>query len=125
MFLPGLRVKKFVRGALMFVLPLAWPFAAVALTAKVPQLEPVVGLLCYTLVPAWVMILYGGAPFILLGVLLYAFRKNRKVQVGVFIAFEILYNFFFIAHIAASSMPNFHWGQMFTMYYEWLGVMVQ
>lgn len=117
-----LRAKKFVRGALAFVLPLAWPFAAVALAARVPQLEPVIGFLCYTLLPAWAMILDGGAPFILLGVLMYAFRKNRKVQAAVFIAFEILYDFFFIAHIASSSMPDFHWSQMLTMYYEWMGV---
>ena len=117
-----LRAKKFVRGALAILLPLAWPFAAGMLAGVVPQAETVLGLLSYTLLPSWAMILDGGTPFILLGVLLYAFRKNRKVQVGVFIAFEFLYDFCFIGHIASSSMPDFHWSQMFTMYYEWLGV---
>lgn len=113
--------KRFVRGALAVALPLVWPFAVGALTLQVPKLAPALGFLSLTATPAWSMITDGGYSYILLGLLLYALRNHRKAQAAAFVAFEMLYDFLYIA-LTASSLPGFHWGQMFTVYYEWMSV---
>ncbi len=57
-----------------------------------------------------------------MGIVLYLFRKNRRWQVAAFVAVELLYDLVYVG-VMVSAMPDFHWTQMFTMYYEWYGAL--
>ena len=52
-----------------------------------------------------------------MGLVLYLFRKNRKVQVAAFCVYDILYGVIYMG-LMASYLPDFTWVQLFTQYYE-------
>ena len=70
---------------------------------------------------SWSSITDGGWSFLLGGVLLYALRGRRKVQLTVWALVIFLCDF-----VRLFGMPcrqaDFVWTQMFTDYYEWFGV---
>lgn len=113
--------KKLARGLAAVILPLAWPVCASLLIRGVPALQVPLAVLGYTLLPMWNGNADNSIPVIITGILLYLFRRNRKVQAGAFICFTLLY---FVGYVGmmASRLPDFHWTQMFTMYYEWYSV---
>ena len=57
-----------------------------------------------------------------MGLVLYLFRKNRKVQVAAFCAYYILYGVVYMG-LMASYLPDFTWTQLFTRYYEIYGIL--
>ena len=110
--------KRIVRGLLAVALPLACPFLFTALMTHVPVLRQplVVGWL--PLIPTWNTNADACLPVIIEGIVLYLFRKNKHRQVVVDLLYYLVFTGFMV-----SSMPGFHWTQMFTMYYEWYGAL--
>lgn len=115
-----LKEKKWGKGLAAVILPLAWPAAMVILTLNVPASAGAARFLCYTALSAWILISDGGLPYIVIGILFYAFRKNRKLQLTAFVLFDMLWFFGFVL-VQLQAVPGFAIGQMFTVYYEWFG----
>lgn len=114
--------RRWVPGLAAVALPLAWPLLASALMRAAPALQVPLSVLGYTLLPMWNSNPDAGIGTILMGILLYGFQKNRRVQAGVFAGFTVLY-YFLYPLLVFSRLPGFHWTQMFTAYYEWYGAL--
>lgn len=117
-----LKERRWLPGLAAVVLPLAWPILASALMGAAPALQMPLSVLGYTLLPMWNSNPDAGIGTILTGILLYGFRKKRRVQAGVFAGFTVLY-YFLYALLVFSRFPEFHWTQMFTTVYEWYGAL--
>lgn len=105
--------KRYFRGLTAVLLPLAWP---VLLTVFQPPLT-LAGLVLF---PTWNLSGDSCFPVLMSGILLYLFHRKRRLQAAVFIGFELLYDLAYVGSVC-SRLPDFHWTQMFTMYYEWYG----
>lgn len=114
--------KRWGPGLAAVVLPLAWPVLASMLMGMIPALQMPLSVLGYTVLPMWDSNPDAGIGTILTGILLYGFRKKRRVQAGVFAAFTVLY-YFLYALLVFSRFPEFHWTMMFTAVYEWYGAL--
>ncbi|WP_325200269.1 TraX family protein [Oscillibacter sp.] len=114
--------KRWGPGLAAVVLPLVWPVLASMLMGMVPALQMPLSALGYTLLPMWNSNPDAGIGTILTGILLYGFRKNRRVQAGVFAGFTALYDFLYPLLVFSRS-PGFHWTMMFTTVYEWYGAL--
>lgn len=118
----ALAEKRWGPGLAAVVLPLAWPLLAGTLMGMVPALQMPLSVLGYTLLPMWNSNPDAGIGTIVTGILLYGFRKNRKVQAGVFAGFTLFY-YFLYPLLVFSRSPEFHWTMMFTTAYEWYGAL--
>ena len=114
--------RRWGPGLAAVVLPLAWPVLASLLMQAVPTLQMPLSVLGYTFLPMWNSNPDAGIGTILTGILLYGFRKNRRVQAGVFAGFTVLY-YFLYPLLVFSQSPEFHWTMMFTEAYEWYGAL--
>lgn len=114
--------RRWGPGLAAVVLPLAWPILASVLMGAAPALQMPLSVLGYTLLPMWNSNPDAGIGTILIGILLYGFRKNRKVQAGVFAGFTVL-SYLFYPLLVFSRSPEFHWTMMFTTVYEWYGAL--
>lgn len=114
--------RHWLPGLAAAALPLAWPFLAAALMGMVPALQMPLSVLGYTLLPMWNSNPDASVVTILSGILLYLFRKNRRAQAAAFAGFTLLYDLGYVG-LTVSRFPEFHWTQMFTMYYEWYGAL--
>ncbi len=114
-----LKEKHWLKGLTAVLLPLAWPVLLSLLMRRIPALQlPLLwGLVLF---PTWNLSGDASFPVIVTGLLLYLFRKNRRVQAAVFAGFQLLYFLVYVGYLV-SQMPGFHWTQMFTAYYEWYG----
>ena len=83
-----LEEKRWLRGLAALLLPLGWPYLLRALTGMLPGLAPVTLLVHYTLLPMHPAV-EGGTGFVLSGLVLYVFRKNRKAQAAAFALFHL------------------------------------
>lgn len=112
--------KKWGKGLLAILIPILLPFAAMAAMTAIPS--PIFGfsvsLLSFTFLPLHLFILDGGTATLLFGVILYLFRKNRKLQGAAFIVACILWD---IARLHLMT-PNLTVTEYFTMAYEWMEV---
>ncbi len=120
--LDWLAERRWVPGLAAVILPLAWPLLASSLMGAVPALQFPLSALGYTLLPMWNINPDASFPVILTGLVLYAFRKNRKLQAGAFAGFTLLYFGGYVG-LVVSRLPDFCWTQMFTTYYEWYGAL--
>ena len=118
-----IREKKIVRGAIAIAAVVGWPFFIVFLLQTFPQLQSsaLFGFVVTSPLPMWMAITDGGWSFLLGGVLLYALRGRRKVQLAVWALTVFLCDFALIFGMACRQ-DGFVWTQMFTAYYEWFGV---
>ena len=118
-----IREKKIVRGAIAIAAVVGWPFFIVFLLQTFPQLQSsaLFGFVVTSPLPMWMAITDGGWSFLLGGVLLYALRGRRKVQLTVW-ALVIFLCDFALPFGMACRQAGFVWTQMFTDYYEWFGV---
>ena len=88
---------------------------------EMPIASTVVAFVITSPLPMWTAITDGGWSFLLGGVLLYALRGRRKVQLTVW-ALVIFLCDFVLTFGMACRQEGFVWTQMFTDYYEWFGV---
>lgn len=122
-----LRQRRFVRGALAAVMPILWPICIAALLMLFPKIQDApIG----SAVLAWVItaplplctsITDGGWSFLAGGIVLYALYGHKRLQLSVWAAMTFLCDFVLV-YLQIHSLPDFAFSQMFTVYYEWLGV---
>lgn len=112
--------KKWGRGLFAIFIPLFLPYAAFALMTAFPN--PVflflANFLAFTLLPLHSFIMDGGTATILFGIVLYLFRKNRKLQGAAFAGACILWDILRIRLMA----PELHFADYFTTAYEWMEI---
>ena len=118
-----LREKKLSRGIAAIAAVVGWPFLIVFLMQNFPQLQSsaLFAFVITSPLPMWNSITDGGWGYLLGGVVLYALRNHRKVQVVAWAVATFLSDFVLV-WLMARSQPGFVWTQMFTTYYEWFGV---
>jgi hypothetical protein len=114
--------KRWGPGLAAVLLPLAWPMLAGLLMRGVPALQMPLLTLGYTLLPMWNSNPDASISVIATGMLLYAFRRNRRVQAGAFVAGTMVFSFLLPLLLLFQS-PEFHWTMMFTTAYEWYGAL--
>lgn len=117
-----LKQRRFVRGAAAVLLPLLMPYGMVLLIMQFPVLSEPLTLICNTALPAWTAATEFGIDVLLIGVALYALRNRRIWQAVAFAAIHFAYYFVYMAVLLQQNMPGFALSQMFTTYYEWMGV---
>ena len=122
-----LREKKFAKGIAAIAAVLCWPYVVIVFLLLFPQVQEmpiastIVAFVITSPLPMWTAITDGSWSFLLGGVLLYALRGRRKVQLTVW-ALVIFLCDFVLVYLQVHSLPDFAFSQMFTVYYEWLGV---
>ncbi len=108
------------RGLAAILVPLFLPIPVTVLMMTVPN--PVLSfscnLLAFTVLPVHTFIMDGGTVTILFGVILYLFRKNRKVQAAAFVVTCVLWDIVRIRLMA----PDLVIKDYFTLAYEWMEV---
>ena len=72
--------KRLLPGLAAVLLPLAWPFAATLLVAVFPALSGLPGFVCYSVLPLWGMTGDSSWPVLVMGLVLYLFRKRRAYR---------------------------------------------
>lgn len=115
--------KRVLMGAAAVILPLIWPFLASWLSVAFPALASPVGLAVYSILPAWGTTGDSSWPVLVMGLVLYLFRKRRNVQVAAFSVFYILYGVVYMLFLGSAIAPDFAWWQIFTQYYEIYGIL--
>lgn len=112
--------KKWGRGLAAILIPIFWPFAIAALlmTSQNPMLNFIINLTAFTVLPAHSFIMDGGTATLIFGVILYLFRKNRKLQAITFVITCILWDIVRLLIMA----PGLKAADFFMMAYEWMEV---
>ncbi|HCL03118.1 MAG TPA: hypothetical protein DHW61_12045 [Lachnoclostridium phytofermentans] len=109
--------KQWVKGLPAIIVPIALPYLAIFIGSMVPGTWFFINLLHFSILPLHSWIMDGGTFFILQGILMYLFRKNRKLQAIIFfITTIILY-----AVIPFVIVPDITLKMMFTVAFEWMG----
>lgn len=122
-----LREKKIAKGAAAIAAVLCWPYMVVAFLLVFPQVQnmpiasTIVAFVITSPLPMWTAITDGGWSFLLGGVLLYALRGHRRVQLTAWAVLIFLCDFV-LTFAMFHAQADFVWTQMFTDYYEWFGV---
>ena len=122
-----LREKKIAKGAAAIAAVLCWPYMVVVFLLLFPQVQDmpiasaVVAFLMTSPLPMWTAVTDGSWGFLLGGVLLYALRGHRQVQLGVWALNALLWDLV-LPFAMVQAQADFVWTQMFTDYYEWFGV---
>ena len=122
-----LREKKIAKGAAAIAAVLCWPYMVMAFLLLFPQVQDmpiasaVVAFLMTSPLPMWTAVTDGSWGFLLGGVLLYALRGHRPVQLGVWALNALLWDLV-LPFAMVHAQEDFVWTQMFTDYYEWFGV---
>ena len=122
-----LREKKIAKGTAAIAAVLCWPYMVVAFLLVFPQVQDmpiasaVVAFLMTSPLPMWTAITDGSWGFLLGGVLLYALRGHRPVQLGVWALNALLWDLV-LPFGMLCRQADFVWTQMFTDNYEWFGV---
>ncbi|MDR3072753.1 MAG: conjugal transfer protein TraX [Clostridiales Family XIII bacterium] len=108
-----LRQKQFVKGLVALAIPFALWFGF----ARLPiSIMPWAYLLEQTLMPL-PMMTEGGLPYLIGGIMLFLFRKRRKLQVAVWAVVLLTWNLYIGI---ASGLPfGMQW---ITYHFEWMGV---
>lgn len=115
-----LRERKWLRGLLATVLPLAWTYTLPAIARLLPaSLGNVWGIALYSIVPTWGLIGDTSLPVLVLGLIMYPLRRHRAAQALTMAAWSFLYHFVFV-YSMVRGMEGFAFSQMFTIYVEWM-----
>ena len=118
-----LEQRRFGRGLAAVLIPLAWPILANLLSVAFPALATPLGFAAYSVLPTWGTTWDSSWPVLVMGLVLYLFRRRRKVQVAAFSVYYVLYGVVYMGLIVSSVMPDFAWWQLFTRYYEIYGIL--
>ena len=122
-----LRQRRFVRGALAAAMPIVWPFCIAALLMLFPKIQDapigstVLAWLITAPFPMWSGITDGSWSFLAGGIALYALYNHKRLRLVVWAAMTFLCDFVLV-FLQVRGLPDFAFSQMFTVYYEWLGV---
>ena len=122
-----LREKKFAKGIGAIAAVLCWPYVVVVFlllfpgVQEMPIASTIVAFVITSPLPMWTTITDGGWSFLLGGVLLYALRGHRRVQLTAWAVLIFLCDFVPTFGMFCRQ-ADFVWTQMFTDYYEWFGV---
>lgn len=115
--------RRYLKGALAVVLPVLWPFALTGIVRSFPALNLPLSLVGTCVLPMWNWLSPDTSMSAMLaGIVLYLFRRNRRLQVLAFAAETMLFDFVRL-YLVLSQTPGFAVSQMFTDYYEWYGVL--
>ncbi|MDO5299355.1 MAG: TraX family protein [Clostridia bacterium] len=115
--------KRYLKGILAVVLPVIWPFVLTDLVRRFPALNLPLSLVGTSVLPMWNWLSPDTSMSAMLaGIVLYLFRKNRRLQAAAFAVETMLFDFVRI-YLVFSQMPGFAFSQMYTAYYEWYGVL--
>lgn len=117
-----LQQRKFGRGIAAVLLPLLVPYGIVFAIMRFPALSMPLNLLCYTVLPAWPTATEFSVCELIVGVALYALRNRRAWQASAFAAIHFAWYFGYMALRLWRGVPGFAFAQMFTTYYEWMGI---
>ena len=118
-----LEQRRFGRGLAAVLIPLAWPILANLLSVAFPALATPLGFAAYSVLPTWGTTGDSSWPVLVMGLVLYLFRKRRSVQVAAFSLYYVLYGVVYMGLVVSSVMPDFAWWQLFTRYYEIYGIL--
>ena len=122
-----LQEKKFAKGIGTIAAVLCWPYVVVVFlllfpgVQEMPIASTIVAFVITSPLPMWTTITDGGWSFLLGGVLLYALRGHRRVQLTAWAVLMFLCDFVPTFGMFCRQ-ADFVWTQMFTDYYEWFGV---
>ena len=122
-----LRQRRFVRGALAAAMPILWPICIAALLMLFPKIQDapigsaVLAWVITAPLPLWTSITDGGWSFLAGGIVLYALYNHKRLRLVVWAAMTFLCDFVLV-FLQVRGLPDFAFSQMFTAYYEWLGV---
>ncbi len=116
-----IKEKKWIKGILTIAstVVISYIFFRFISTSTLPiELKNIMYVIFTSLVP-YIFLVEGGIYVVLLGLILYVTRKNRKVQAISFILFSLVW--MIILPIIFIEGINFK--LMFTDYYEWMGAL--
>ena len=117
-----LQQRRFGRGIAAVLLPLLVPYGIVFAIMRFPALSTPLSLLCYTVLPAWPTATEFSVCELIVGVALYALRNRRAWQASAFAVIHFAWYFGYMALRLWRGVPGFAFAQMFTTYYEWMGI---
>lgn len=115
--------KNILPGLVAVILPLVWPILVSWLSIKYPVLATPLGIAAYSVLPAWGTTGDSSWPVLVMGLVLYLFRKRQRVQVAAFSVYYILYGVVYMILMASAMAPDFVWWQIVTQYYEIYGIL--
>lgn len=120
--LDWLRQRRFGRAAAVIGgVGVLWPAASLALMAVLPSVGQLpVYFLSWTVLPSWTFSTDGGVWFILGGVLLYALRGRRKIQVLAWAAWAFWIDMGSVSYLL--RMGGVSLGQAMLLSYQWMEV---
>ena len=122
-----LRQRRFVRGALAAAMPILWPFCIVALLMLFPKIQDapigstVLAWVITAPLPLWTSITDGRLVFSGRRRCVVCTVRPQALQLTVWAAITFLCDFVLV-FLQVRGLPDFAFSQMFTVYYEWLGV---
>ena len=108
-------------------MPILWPFCIAALLTLFPKIQDapigstVLAWLITAPFPMWSGITDGSWYYFFGGIALYALYNHKHLRLAVWAVFTFLTDFVMV-YLQVHSLPDFAFSQMFTVYYEWLGV---
>lgn len=78
----------------------------------------------HTFLPNMIYLVDGGLPYIITGIVLYAFKESRKVQTVAFVISSFIMQVLFRGWVSAVTDPTFAWSQMLTdiSYWHWFSI---
>ncbi|BCN32294.1 TraX family protein [Anaeromicropila herbilytica] len=109
--------KKWVRGIAAILAPILYAYFVVFIGSMIPSTWTYISFLHYSILPIHAWISDGGTFFILQGILIYLFRKKRKMQAIVFFVSTIL----IYGVLPLATMPGLTIKFMLTDAFEWMG----
>ena len=120
--LDWLRQRRFGRAAAVIGgVGVLWPAASLALMAVLPPVGQLpLYLLSWTVLPSWTFSTDGGVTSILGGVLLYALRGRRKIQVLAWAAWAFWIDMGSVSYLL--RMGGVSLGQAMLLSYQWMEV---
>jgi hypothetical protein len=110
--------KKWLSGLCAAFVPLILPHLATQVSGVIPCSKDLIDILSFTILPLHSRISDGGTAYVLLGILMYVFHSNRKLQAAVFSVYMI----FIYAVLPFAAVPEFTIYRLFTDSYHWMGV---
>ncbi|MDK2808328.1 MAG: hypothetical protein PWP24_1063 [Clostridiales bacterium] len=109
--------KEWAKGLPAILVPIALPFFAVLVGNIQPKAWLLINVLHFSILPLHSWIMDGGTFFILQGILMYMFHKNKKAEAIAFLISNLLI-YGFLPFIMMKDM-SIH--MLITQAYEWMG----